>query len=74
MAVEESSVIAPRELILPEKTTAQMLSTAKKGTLAISGSSLAYHDGTNWFGGVSGIFTLSGAVLTFSGGLLIQNA
>lgn len=81
MSYGNLEVLAPREIIIPSKASANQLTTANTGTLNISGSKLIFFDGTNYrqiaahqSPGINGTFVLSGATLTFSGGLLVANA
>ena len=68
-------IMAPTEFILPLRNQSNQLSSAKQGTIVISGGNLAYHNGSAWVQGKTAILTvISGATLTFSGGLLIAAA
>ncbi len=72
-------VIAPRELIIPQKIGSAQTTTASTGTIGMSGSNLMLYDGATWDriasappdNLISGQFTTLSGALQFSGGLLI---
>jgi hypothetical protein len=48
MAPTDTEVLFPLSLVLPSIPVASQLSSAKTGTIGMSGANLVFFNGTNW--------------------------